>query len=575
MNETLIKSFFKSKGLTDAGIAGLMGNLYAESGLNPKNLQDTFNKKLGLTDDQYTKRVDNGLYWNFVKDGAGYGLAQWTFHTRKQNLLNYAKKKKTSIGDLQTQLEFLYEELSSNFKPVLEVLTKTTSVSEASNTVLFKFESSANTGAAVQNTRYQYSLSYYTKKEANKTMKYNDNNKPLVCMQTQSDCYKGTRKMEVKGVLWHSTGANNPYLKRYVQPSDNAPDREQMLKLLGKNQYNNDWNHINRSAGMNCWIGKLADETITTVQTMPWDWRPWGCASGAKGSCNDHWIQFEICEDNLNDKNYFEAVYEEACQITAYLCKMFNIDPNGIVEYKGQKIPTIICHKDSNTYGCGNNHTDIYHWFPKYGKSMETVRQDVVNLLKDNNTVNLPKEEKDELFRIRSSWNDSKNQKGAYKLLASAIAACPDGYKVYDSNGIQKYPKEKQQFSLGQTIKLKENAVYVSGRKIPNWVIQSTLYIRKIENDKITISTLKTGAITGVININQILIEEKNNISKKVNYIVKVEQKLNVRKQPDVNSEIVAQIAKPGVFTIIEENNGFGKLKSEIGWIQLNYTKKI
>lgn len=515
MNETLIRSFFKSKGLTDAGIAGLMGNLYAESGLNPRNLQDTFNKKLGLTDDQYTKRVDNGLYWNFVKDGAGYGLAQWTFHARKQNLLNYAKKKKTSIGDLQTQLEFLYEELSSNFKPVLEVLTKTTSVSEASNTVLFKFESPANTGIVVQNTRYQYSLSYYTKKEANKTMKYNDNNKPLVCMQTQSDCYKGTRKMEVKGVLWHSTGANNPYLKRYVQPSDNASDKEQMLKLLGKNQYNNDWNHINRQAGMNCWIGKLADETIATVQTMPWDWRPWGCASGPKGSCNDHWIQFEICEDNLNDKNYFEAVYEEACQITAYLCKMFNIDPNGTVDYKGQKIPTIICHKDSNTYGCGNGHADIYHWFPKYGKSMETVRQDVANILQSTIKIEEPpkKEEppKTLLYHTRLSWGDAQSEISITSSLAEAVALCPNDYKVYDSNGKQIFPR----------------ALNI---KIPN---------------------------------------------KKVNYMVRVEQKLNVRKQPDPNSEIVAQIAKPGAFTIIEENNGFGKLKSEIGWIQLNYTKKI
>jgi len=82
---------------------------------------------------------------------------------------------------------------------------------------------------------------------------------------------------------------------------------------------------------MNCWIGKLADESVATVQTMPWNWRPWGCASGPKGSCNDHWIQFEICEDNLKNKEYFEAVYEEACQITAYLCKMFDIDPLGTV----------------------------------------------------------------------------------------------------------------------------------------------------------------------------------------------------------------------------------------------------
>ena len=80
-------------------------------------------------------------------------------------------------------------------------------------------------------------------------MKYTKDNPPLVCMQTQSTCYKGTRTMTVKGVLLHSTGANNPNLKRYVQPSDNAKDRDQMLKLLGRNTNGNDWNHIYREAG--------------------------------------------------------------------------------------------------------------------------------------------------------------------------------------------------------------------------------------------------------------------------------------------------------------------------------------
>ena len=75
MNEKIIWDYFKGKGLTDAGTAGLMGNLYAESGLNPKNLQNNFEKKLGFNDDTYTKAVDNGSYGNFIKDSAGYGLA--------------------------------------------------------------------------------------------------------------------------------------------------------------------------------------------------------------------------------------------------------------------------------------------------------------------------------------------------------------------------------------------------------------------------------------------------------------------------------------------------------------------
>jgi hypothetical protein len=126
-------------------------------------------------------------------------------------------------------------------------------------------------------------------------MKYNENNKPLVCMQTQSTCYKGTSKMKPLGVLWHSTGANNSSIKRYVQPSNVRPaedtySKEEWLRVLGKNQYNNDWNHVERRAGLNAWIGELADGTITTVQTMPWDFKPWGCGAGDKGSCNNGWM---------------------------------------------------------------------------------------------------------------------------------------------------------------------------------------------------------------------------------------------------------------------------------------------
>ena len=188
--------------------------------------------------------------------------------------------------------------------------------------------------------------------------------------------------MNVKGILWHSTGCNNPWLKRYVQPDDNASDREAWLKKLGVNRYKNDWNHIYREAGLNCWVGKLDDGTVTTVQTMPWDYKPWGCGSGNKGSCNSGWIQFEICEDALTDKEYFLEAYKEACEITAYLCKMFNIDPQGTVVHNGVTVPTILCHQDSYKLGLGSNHGDIYNWFPKFGYNMTNVRNDVATLLK-------------------------------------------------------------------------------------------------------------------------------------------------------------------------------------------------
>lgn len=225
-------------------------------------------------------------------------------------------------------------------------------------------------------------------------MKYNDNNRPLVCMQTQSRCYVNTEPLStIRGVLWHSTGADNPMLKRYVQPSDVKPGsdtytKEKWLEILGTNENKNDWNHdYGRKAGLNCWIGKLADGTITTVQTMPWNFKPWGCGKGSKGSCNNGWIQFEICEDDLNSREYFNATYIEACEITAYICKMYNIDPKGTVRYKGIDVPTILCHADSHKLKLGGNHGDVYHWFNKYGKTMDHVRNDVAALMTGSNFI--------------------------------------------------------------------------------------------------------------------------------------------------------------------------------------------
>lgn len=153
------------------------------------------------------------------------------------------------------------------------------------------------------------------------------------------------------------------------------------MNILGKNTYGNDWNHIYHQAGLNAWIGKLADGSVTSIQTMPWNFRPWGCGSGKKGSCNNGWIQFEICEDSLTDANYFNKVYKEACELTAYLCELYNIDPYGTVNMNGVNVPTILCHADSCRLGLGSNHGDVLHWFPKFGKNMDTVRNDVAALM--------------------------------------------------------------------------------------------------------------------------------------------------------------------------------------------------
>ena len=212
-------------------------------------------------------------------------------------------------------------------------------------------------------------------------MRYDHYRPPLVCMQTQSSCYRGTGTMQPVGVLWHCTGANNPTLRRYVQPSDDAPDRLEWLARLGKNAGRNDWNHIHVDAGLNAWIGQLADGSVTAVQTMPWDYRPWGCGSGSRGSCNYGWIQFEVCEDDLTDPVYWADCYREAVELTAYLCQLYGIDPHGYVDVNGIEVPTILCHRDSAALALGSWHGDVYNWSSRYGIDMEDVCRDVAALM--------------------------------------------------------------------------------------------------------------------------------------------------------------------------------------------------
>lgn len=183
------------------------------------------------------------------------------------------------------------------------------------------------------------------------------------CIFTNNDCYKKNVKIKPKGVMVHSTGANNPSLKRYVQPDDG---------LLGDNLYNNDWNRSGLSVCVHAFVGKLSDGTVATYQVLPWDHRGWH----AGGAANNTHISFEICEDGLKDEKYFSLVYKESVELTAYLCEMYGLDPlaDGVV----------IDHKEGSERGIASGHGDVGHWFPKFGKTMDDFRKDVKAKMEEN-----------------------------------------------------------------------------------------------------------------------------------------------------------------------------------------------
>lgn len=186
---------------------------------------------------------------------------------------------------------------------------------------------------------------------------------------TENPCYKTGRKIKPSGIVVHSTGANNPYIKRYVGPDDG---------ILGKNQYNNHWNKSSATKCVHAFIGKVADGTVKIYQTLPWDHRCWGVGSGKKGSHNATHIQFEICEDGLNNEAYYNEAFNLAKELCAFLCAEYGIDPDNVVG-----------HYESAAAGYGSNHGDPRNWQRKFGGSMDQFRADVKAMLGqvEGNTV--------------------------------------------------------------------------------------------------------------------------------------------------------------------------------------------
>lgn len=161
-NEKICWEYFRNKGLNDYAIAGILGNLFAESGLRSNNLQNSFEDALNMNDIAYMVAVDSGEYTNFVRDSAGWGICQWTYWSRKQALLAFAKAAGKSIGDLHMQLDFLWKELTESYPGVLAVLRSATSVLEASNAVLLNFEKPASKDTIeTQTRRASYGQMYY------------------------------------------------------------------------------------------------------------------------------------------------------------------------------------------------------------------------------------------------------------------------------------------------------------------------------------------------------------------------------------------------------------------------------
>lgn len=228
---------------------------------------------------------------------------------------------------------------------------------------------------------------------------------------TENRCYKAGKTIKPTGIVVHSTGANNPELRRYVQPDDGK---------LGTNKYGNHWNQSKGGKCVHAFIGKLADGSVAVYQTLPWNYRCWGVGVGDKGSYNSSHIQFEICEDNLNNAEYFNQVFDKAVELCAYLCQQYNIPVENVVD-----------HSEAYKLGyAGSNHSDVGHWLVKHGLTMNDFRNKVRALLgvEQVATVVTPPAQTDTTLR--------KGDKGsAVKELQTLLISAGYSLPKYGSDG--------------------------------------------------------------------------------------------------------------------------------------------
>lgn len=172
-------------------------------------------------------------------------------------------------------------------------------------------------------------------------MKYDALTPPVQCIMTNSTCYCSTHRMSIKGIIIHSKPGKK--IKNFVQPSPKDPNKEQLLNLIGKNKNFTDLNHTPHYYGVHAWVGELDDGTIGSIQTLPWDWRAWGCGMGEKGTCDNGWIQITICQNEFRK----EELKKELIELISYLCNLFQLNPfNYIFSESYKRVPVIALHNN-------------------------------------------------------------------------------------------------------------------------------------------------------------------------------------------------------------------------------------
>ena len=385
---------------------------------------------------------------------------------------------------------------------------------------------------------------------------------------TNNDCYrKNINKVDSRYTNFQTNGPSGLMLHSVGCPQPNA-------EVFAKS-----WNR----SGYEVAVHGVLQADGTVYQCLPWNFRGWH----AGGAANNTHIGVEMtepdcikytggsnftCSNVARAKEQVAGTYKVAVELFAYLCKKYNLDPT--------KDGVIISHKEGCARGLASNHGDPEHLWNQLGMgyTMDGFRKDVKAAMGGTSTPTPVPTPVKQLYRVRKTWADSKSQIGAYSVLANAQAACDkagSGYYVFDASGNVVYPVATtttrptlRSGSTGDAVKELQTRLnelgYSCGTLDGIFGTKTVAAVKKFQTAK----GLTVDGIVGEKTWEALYTQFEP-------YKVKVTvDALNIRAGAGTNYNTTGCIKDKGVYTIVAESNGFGKLKSGAGWICLDYTKK-
>lgn len=510
-----VYNYFINKGFTPESIIGMMGNMEEESGFKTNNLENSYNNKLGMSDEVYTMAVDNGSYQNFATDSAGYGLVQWTYGPFKKDLLNLCKSRGKSISDLSCQLDQLYAHLQS--EGLLNILKNMTSIEQATEYFMKKFEKPANQSASAisrrVNNAQKYKSAFYNKLQSQQATSSNE-----LCIQKgdTGDLVKSLQETLIRiGYSVGPDGADGEF-------GDNT---EKAVKLFQKKN-------------------KLEPTGIVQESTRALLWK---ALQKAKVNPSSSYSGVKLGSASKDERGqYTNGQAGDQTSKEVYILDWYNQNWTNVLRPKEDVLAERIAR--ACEAGCQN---DVI------GYSQSTRN----SLLTEAKKVGL------DLSKITTPCNCDCS---SFVSTCCVCAGLPENTFFPYGNGCTTYTLTDACLKSGKFMNLTE-AQYCNQK---DNLKRGDILLNKNQH---VVIVLSNGAnIAATINTEPEVEEEEKEIQNGFPYRVRVTANtLNVRSGPSPYAQIVAQAKKGQICAIMAEEGGFGKLPANIGWINLNYTERV